>query len=196
MERQALLVSYSSECHQSVTRTNSSKLWMVNDRQKMKKRDYDIRINKRWEFVQERNRISTVLYNFTTSTQQLSDYGIPLQRGRFLFALWTVICCFAMIVMPMSLRAQRETKSLNHDWKFLKGECTSAADSTFNDSQWANIHLPHTWNTDAYTEKDYYRGIGWYRHRITLPKNWKGKQVFLKLDAANKAATFFINGKT
>ena len=121
--------------------------------------------------------------------------GYPYKRGRFLFALWTVICCFAMIVMPMSLRAQRETKSLNHDWKFLKGECTSAADSTFNDSQWANIHLPHTWNTDAYTEKDYYRGIGWYRHRITLPKNWKGKQVFLKLDAANKAATFFINGK-
>lgn len=104
--------------------------------------------------------------------------GYPYKRGRFLFALWTVICCFAMIVMPMSLRAQRETKSLNHDWKFLKGECTSAADSTFNDSQWANIHLPHTWNTDAYTEKDYYRGIGWYRHRITLPKIGKASRSF------------------
>ncbi len=91
--------------------------------------------------------------------------------------------------------AQHETQTINDSWKFLKGECTSAADSAFNDSQWADIHLPHTWNTDAYTEKDYYRGTGWYRRRITLPKDWEGKQVFLKLDAASKAATLFINGK-
>lgn len=91
--------------------------------------------------------------------------------------------------------AQRETRTINDSWKFLKGECISAADSAFNDSQWADIHLPHTWNTDAYTEKDYYRGTGWYRRRITLPEDWEGKQVFLKLDAASKAATLFINGK-
>ena len=91
--------------------------------------------------------------------------------------------------------AQHETQTINDSWKFLKGECTTAADSAFNDSQWADIHLPHTWNTDAYTEKDYYRGTGWYRRRITLPKDWEGKQVFLKLDAASKAATLFINGK-
>ena len=90
--------------------------------------------------------------------------------------------------------AQHETQTINDSWKFLKGECTSAADSVFNDSQWADIHLPHTWNTDAYTEKDYYRGTGWYRRRITLPKDWEGKQVFLILDAASKAATLFIKG--
>lgn len=57
------------------------------------------------------------------------------------------------------------------------------------------MQLPHTWNTDAYSKKDYYRGIGWYRRTISLPHTWKGKQLFLKLDAASKAATIYINGK-
>lgn len=91
--------------------------------------------------------------------------------------------------------AQTATRTLNDGWKFLKGECPAAADSAFNDSEWADIHLPHTWNTDAYTEKDYYRGTGWYRRRIELPEDWQGKQIFLKLEAASKAASIYINGK-
>lgn len=99
------------------------------------------------------------------------------------------------ILSSFHLHAQRETQSINDSWKFLKGECTAAADSAFNDKEWMDIHLPHTWNTDAYTEKDYYRGTGWYRRQINLPQDWKGKQIFLKLDAASKAATIYINGK-
>ncbi len=91
--------------------------------------------------------------------------------------------------------AQRETQTLNDSWKFLKGECAAASDSAFNDSSWSSVHLPHTWNTDAYTEKDYYRGTGWYRRSVHIPDGWQGKQIFLKLDAASKAATVYINGK-
>lgn len=100
-----------------------------------------------------------------------------------------------IVFLCQTIYAQHESKTINDSWKFHKGECTAAADSTFDDSRWEDIHLPHTWNTDAYTEKDYYRGIGWYRRRITLPKDWKDKQIFLKSDAASKASTLFINGK-
>lgn len=93
------------------------------------------------------------------------------------------------------VQAQRESRTINDSWKFLKGECAAASDSAFNDAAWTSVHLPHTWNTDAYIEKDYYRGIGWYRRQISIPQNWKGKQIFLKLDAASKAATIYINGK-
>lgn len=97
--------------------------------------------------------------------------------------------------ISLKIQAQRENKTLNDSWKFLKGECTAAADSAFNDSTWVPVHLPHTWNTDAYTEKDYYRGTGWYRRQISLPQAWKGKQIFLRLDAASKAATIYLNGR-
>ena len=94
-----------------------------------------------------------------------------------------------------TVQAQRESKTINDSWKFLQGECPTAIDSAFNDANWTSVHLPHTWNTDAYTEKDYYRGTGWYRRQISIPQSWKEKQIFLKLDAASKAATIYINGK-
>lgn len=92
-------------------------------------------------------------------------------------------------------QAQRETQTLNNGWKFLQGDCPAAADSALDDSAWTTVHLPHTWNTDAYTHKDYYRGPGWYRRRLTLPRGWKEKQIFLKIDAASKAATLYVNGR-
>lgn len=109
---------------------------------------------------------------------------------------WTIttIIIFS-ILAPSSLYAQREIQTINDSWKFRKGEYTAALDSTFKDDEWEDIHLPHTWNTDAYTEKDYYRGMGWYRRQIILPQDWIGKQVFLKLDAASKATCIYINGK-
>lgn len=94
-----------------------------------------------------------------------------------------------------TLAQQLQRKTLNDHWKFLKGECPAAADSAFDDHTWANIHLPHTWNTDAYTDKAYYQGIGWYRRSLVVPENWQDKQIFLKMEAASKAATLFVNGK-
>lgn len=43
--------------------------------------------------------------------------------------------------------------------------------------------------------KKYYQGTGWYRRTLTLPQNWQTKQVFLKLDAASKAAAIYMNGR-
>lgn len=108
--------------------------------------------------------------------------------------IWFATTGFMLLSTSTAL-AQRESKTINDSWKFLQGECANAADSAFNDSTWTSIHLPHTWNTDAYTEKNYYQGTGWYRRRISLPQAWKEKQIYLRLDAANKAATIYINGE-
>lgn len=112
------------------------------------------------------------------------------RRGGVAFLLAIALGCICL-----EAQAQRESKTLNDGWKFRKGECTAAADSAFDDRSWASVHLPHTWNTDAYTEKNYYRGAGWYRRQLSLPQGWKEKQVFLRLDAASKAATVYLNGK-
>ena len=44
-------------------------------------------------------------------------------------------------------------------------------------------------------KKKYYQGTGWYRRTLTLPQNWQTKQIFLKLDAASKAAAIYMNGR-
>lgn len=105
----------------------------------------------------------------------------------------TLLCLLLCGVMPAS--AQRHTLTINDSWRFYKGECAAAADSAYNDKEWAEVQLPHTWNTDAYKVKDYYRGTGWYRRTLNIPAEWSGRQLFLKFDAASKAATVYVNGR-
>lgn len=104
---------------------------------------------------------------------------------------------FVVFIQSFSLPiyAQHETCTINDGWKFLKADCVTAPDIAPDNGKWEDVHLPHTWNTDAYTDKDYYRGVCWYRRTLNLPSTWNGKQVFLKIDAASKAASIFINGK-
>ncbi|KAA6350822.1 Beta-galactosidase BoGH2A [termite gut metagenome] len=101
-----------------------------------------------------------------------------------------------LLLLPLAfLSAQRETKTINDSWRFLKGDAPDVASVQYNDSKWEAISIPHTWNTDAYTEKDYYRGIGWYRRSISLPQSWKDKTIYLKFEGANKAASVYVNGQ-
>ena len=116
------------------------------------------------------------------------------KNGKYQAGIWAM-ATILFLFLPFIMKAQRETRTLNDSWKFFKGECDAASDSSFIDSQWSRVHLPHTWNTDAYILKNYYRGSGWYRRMFTLPIWWKEKQIFLKMEAASKAATVFINGK-
>lgn len=59
----------------------------------------------------------------------------------------------AILFLFPKVHAQHESKTINDSWKFYQGECKAAASTTYDDSAWNSIHLPHTWNTDAYTEK-------------------------------------------
>lgn len=91
--------------------------------------------------------------------------------------------------------AQRETKTINDGWKFFKGDVPGAVAPDYDDSAWENISLPHSWNTDAYIHKDYYKGAGWYRKNLQLPESWANKQLFLKFEAASKSALVYLNGQ-
>lgn len=72
----------------------------------------------------------------------------------------TVNVVVALMLLSMPTYAQREIQSLNDRWRFMKGDFPAAESTTFDDSKWENINLPHTWNTDAYIVKDYYQGKG------------------------------------
>ena len=134
----------------------------------------------------------------TSSASHLFNTYLPMKTRPYQpirNTLLLVVCFISFLYIPHYVYAKREAFTINHGWRFHKGECNNASDLNFNDSQWDKIHLPHTWNSDAYTYKDYYKGVGWYRNNIQIPDNWINKQIFLKIDAASKAATIYINGK-
>ena len=51
---------------------------------------------------------------------------------------WMAAVIISLFVLP-PVHAQRQTQTINDSWKFLKGECTAAADSAFDDSKWTSI---------------------------------------------------------
>ena len=89
----------------------------------------------------------------------------------------------AALSAAFSARAEREIFSLNDAWEFRKGG--GAAEL---------VNLPHSWNTDAYTVKDYWRGECSYSRSLELPEGWSDKRVFLKLEGAGKSAEVYVNG--
>lgn len=90
-----------------------------------------------------------------------------------------------------------EIININNGWKFIKADVANAQDLIFDDGAWENINLPHTWNaTDGQDGgNNYYRGIGWYRKKITINSVISDKLVFLKIGAATTSATVYVNGQ-
>jgi beta-galactosidase len=92
--------------------------------------------------------------------------------------------------------SQTEKAYINDSWKFIKEDNSSAANVDFDDKSWLKVNLPHTWNSiDAYTSRQYYKGIGWYRKELNLTKKYEGKQLFINFEGAFLKADVYVNGK-
>lgn len=96
-------------------------------------------------------------------------------------------CLSAIVVMFVvtSLQAQREMKTINDNWEFRKSI----------DESWESVNLPHTFNIDAYQQRNYYQGKGFYRRTLVLPEIVAERRYYMKIDAASKAANIRVNGK-
>ena len=81
-------------------------------------------------------------------------------------------------------------------WKHLRMDDSGAPATTFNDSSWTTVNLPHTWNAMDGQDggNNYYRGIGWYRRHYTPPASAAGKRIYLQFDGANIVAVVYLNG--
>ncbi|MFD5388875.1 glycoside hydrolase family 2 protein [Streptomyces sp. NPDC127074] len=85
---------------------------------------------------------------------------------------------------------------LNTGWRFTRREANGAHAPGFDDSAWAQVTTPHTWNAEDGADggNDYYRGVGWYRRHCTLPEGLAGKMLFLQFAGANQVAEVWANG--
>jgi beta-galactosidase len=98
----------------------------------------------------------------------------------------------------------RTDYSFNPDWKFIREDVTNAGRVDFDDSQWATVSAPHTYNdVDSYTDlishsggdRHAYAGIAWYRKHFKLPAAAKDGKVFLEFEGLKQAGRFWVNGR-
>jgi beta-galactosidase len=102
-----------------------------------------------------------------------------------------------------SSSAQKNNQLFDSNWKFCLGAQTEASSSSFNDSNWRTLDLPHDWSIEGKIEKTnpmgsaggyFPAGEGWYRKTFEVPTTWKGKRVTICFDGVYMNAEVFING--
>ena len=87
-------------------------------------------------------------------------------------------------LLSLSLQAGRMVSLIDDGWCFRSPESAVAA----------RVHLPHSWNSDAYSTKDYYRGSGVYSRSLTLPESCRGKRIYIRFDGIASYGEILIDG--
>ncbi len=106
--------------------------------------------------------------------------------------------------LAFNLSAQvRHVETLSTGWKFKKGEIPQAEFMEFDDSGWEQVTIPHDWaiagpfepEGDGNTGKLPWKGQGWYRTKINVPKANSGKYLYLIFDGVMAFPKVYINGQ-
>jgi len=99
--------------------------------------------------------------------------------------------------------ARTTTVSFDLGWKFHLGETTGAQATTFDDSSWTKLDVPHDWSislafnqsSPATYEGGYLDGgVGWYRKTFDLPATSSGQRVIVQFDGIYMDSTVYLNG--
>lgn len=78
-------------------------------------------------------------------------------------------------------------------WRFQKGDDAVWKAREFDDSGWQSVTLPDNWERhSAYTDDNVY---GWFRRRIEIPAECKGKDFELLLGCIDDVDETFLNGE-
>ncbi|MGN6370767.1 MAG: glycoside hydrolase family 2 TIM barrel-domain containing protein [Phycisphaerae bacterium] len=83
------------------------------------------------------------------------------------------------------------------EWEFHKGAIAEKVGSAgfAGTGEWRGVTLPHTWNAEDGESKNYFRGDGWYRRKVTIGSELAGKELYLRFEGANRRAEVFVNGE-
>lgn len=95
---------------------------------------------------------------------------------------------------------------LNSDWRFkrqaapgaaVEAEFIGAEKPGYDDSSWATVNLPHTWDQSEipFPGPGHFRGLGWYRRKLEAPREWESRRVWLEFKGAFQIAELWVNGR-
>jgi beta-galactosidase len=133
------------------------------------------------------------------SAAAVATAGLPVIFGTGSAALAAVQT--GAYAPPQSPRA---TLNFNLDWKFIPQNAQGAEEPAFDDSHWATISTPHTFNdVDSFRmiivhsggDVGTYKGLAWYRKHFKLPASYTGRKIFLEFEGMRQAGDIFLNGE-
>lgn len=115
-----------------------------------------------------------------------------MRNIRPLFIL--IICLFCFWVNMFASDGTRNVLNMNREWKYIKGDIKGAELPDYDDGEWENIGLPHSFSIPYFMSKDCYVGYGWYRKSFYISKDDLHKKSFLEFEGVFQDAEIFVNG--
>ncbi|WP_019720198.1 glycoside hydrolase family 2 protein [Heyndrickxia coagulans] len=90
----------------------------------------------------------------------------------------------------------RTITNINDGWKFIRQDEEQARNIFYDDGNWENVNIPHTWNAiDGACGQEYYKGACWYRKEFTVDSSLKGNKVYLEFNGSNSITDVYVNGQ-
>ena len=89
-------------------------------------------------------------------------------------------------------------------WKFYKGDVPGAEASSFDDSEWRDVRIPHDWSIEGTPAPDspseggngfFPMGIGWYRTSFVFAESVEDRVIDIVFDGVYRNAEVWINGQ-
>lgn len=100
-------------------------------------------------------------------------------------------------ILPITDRTMM--RSLNGEWALKVIEGTADTDEVpAQDGSWGKIPVPGCWEAYGYCKPSYDKAnplTGYYRTTFSVPTEWKGKRIVLRLDGVLYGYDLWINGK-
>jgi beta-galactosidase len=103
----------------------------------------------------------------------------------------------------------RTITAFDNGWLFNVGDPANAQATTFVDTGWRTLNVPHDWSIEgasppsnpfsssaATTGRGGYApsGVAWYRKHFTLPASASGDKFYIEFDGVMANASFYVNG--
>ncbi len=118
-----------------------------------------------------------------------------------------LIVLFSSVLLWMSLFVNAQTsfgkaKLINDGWLFQLKDEADAFKTDFNDNSWRRLDLPHDWSIEGALSPTLASctgflpgGIAWYRKKLEIPPEFKGKKVFVYFEGVYNRSSVYINGQ-
>ncbi len=158
----------------------------------------------------------------TASAQTFKEWQDPEVNAVNRLPMHTTFFGFESVEASMGTpEASANYLSINGDWKFnwQRDAVDYKSDfykTTFSDADWKTIPVPGCWELYGYGDPQYTNiqyawakqhpntpplvptdnnHVGYYRHEVTVPADWKGQQVILHIGSASSCMYLWVNGK-
>lgn len=109
---------------------------------------------------------------------------------------WMMMCFWVLwgIAAPL-VGSVRLKQNINREWKFILGDVRGAQRTDYDDEEWDDVHLPHSFSMPYFMWHTAYQGYGWYRKEIDIPRSWKrNKRVSIEFEGVFLETEVYVNG--